>query len=405
MDFELRKADTSELRAFRQEVRAFLEENMRDGLGFRWSANWSTREDEDEYAFRVRLARQLGARGWLMPTFAPEYGGAGLSADHQTVLQAELDRYGLDLASVFYTLARIVAPVILAWGSDEQKQLFLPPMARGEVSVWQVLTEPQGGSDVANCHTTAIRDGGDYVVNGQKTMVGSTHKPDFLWALVCTNPAGKRHENLGWLYLPGDLPGVTIQPLPMMMGIKNTVFFDNVRVPAIYLVGGENNGWAVSSTHMELEHGGAGGIGVDQAVERLVEYCQTTLRAGKRLIDDPHVREILADALIESHSVRLFNMRNFWHRLVRRPHPYGGAQFRYYNRMVRLNNARRVQQIVGYDALVPNLQANEFADFEHLARSGPGQLHGGGTLDTDRLIVARRMGLGRTVKEEAPTTI
>jgi len=136
-----------------------------------------------------------------------------------------------------------------------------------------------------------------------------------------------------------------------------------------------------------------------------VEYCENTRRAGKPLIADPDVRDILADALIEAHAVRLFDLRNFWHRLNRKPHPYGGAQSIYYRRMVRLRNAERVQQILGYEAMVPNLDVNEFADFEHLTRIGPGQLHGGGTLDTDRLIIARRMGLGRSVKEEAPTTI
>lgn len=266
--------------------------------------------------------------------------------------------------------------MILRWGSEEQKQAFLPPMLRGETVVWQVLTEPQGGSDIANCHAAALRDGDAYVVNGQKTMVGSSHHPDFLWTLVCTNPGGERHENLGWLHVPTDLPGITIQPRPMMMGRKNTIFFDNVRVPAIYLVGGENNGWAVGSTHLELEHGGAGGIGADEAVEHLVAFCQTTLRDGKPLIEDDHVRQVLADALIESHAVRLFNMRNYWHRLMRQPHPYGGAQYRYYNRIVRLNNAERAQQIAGYRALIPDLDVSEFADFEHLVRSGPG--HGAG---------------------------
>src|SRR5581483_12019138 len=169
----------------------------------------STRDDpgDEEYNFRKTLSQKLGAKGWLFPTYPTKYGGGGLTAGHQGVIEAELDAYGLDLSAVFYTLARIVAPVIMHWGTEEQKELFLPPMLKSEVSVWQILTEPQGGSDVANCHTTAIRDGDYYVVNGQKTMVGSTHLPEFYWTLVCNDPKGKRHENLGWLYLPGDLPG------------------------------------------------------------------------------------------------------------------------------------------------------------------------------------------------------
>ena len=404
MDFSL-QADPQEIAAFRKEVRAWLEENMRGSEHLRWSATWSTRENEEEYRFRRNLAGKLGKKGWLFPMFPVEYGGAGLTINHQLVLETELDRYGISLNHVFYTIARIVAPVILKWGSEEQKREFLPPMTHGEVSVWQVLTEPQGGSDVATCHTKAVRDGDHYVVNGQKTMVGHHLPPDFLWTLVCTNPSGPRHENLGWLHIPGNLPGITIQHMYLMMGIKNTVFFDNVRVPAFYLVGGENNGWRVADTHLELEHGGEGRVGTDPLVERVVEYCQQMRVGEKPIMEDPNVRDLIADMMIELHTVSLFARRNFWHRFAREPHPYGGAQFRYYQRMVRLRNGERLQQIMGYDALVPDLTLHEVVDFEYIVRSGPGMLHGGGTLDTDRLVFARRVGLGRPTKEKAPETI
>ena len=404
MDFNL-QPDTPAISEFRKEVREWLQENMLGSEHLRWSASWSTRENEEEYRFRRKLAGKLGGKGWLFPMFPVEYGGAGLTNAHQLVLETEINRYGLNLSHVFYTLARIVAPVTLKWGTEEQKREFLPPMVRGEVSVWQVLTEPQGGSDIATCHTKAIRDGDHYVVNGQKTMVGYHHPPDFLWTLVCTDPARPRHENLGWLHIPGNLPGITIQPMSLMMGIKNTVFFDDVRVPAINLVGGENNGWKVANTHLEIEHGGEGRVGADPVVERVVEYCQQMQVEGKPLIDDTSIRDLIADMMIELHVMKLFTQRNFWHRYAREPHSYGGAQYRYYQRMVRLRNGERLQQIMGYDALVPDLTVNEVVDFEYVVRNGPGQLHGGGTLDTDRLIFARRVGLGRPTKEKAPTTI
>ncbi len=404
MDFSL-QSDPPEIAAFRKEVRAWLQENMRGSEHLRWSATWSTRENDEEYRFRRNLAGKLGRKGWLFPMFPVEYGGAGLTVDHQFVLETELDRYGISLNHVFYTIARIVAPVILKWGTEEQKKEFLPPMVRGEISVWQVLTEPQGGSDVANCQTKAIRDGDHYVVNGQKVMVGHHLPPDFLWTLVCTDPSRPRHQNLGWLHIPANLPGITIQHMHLMMGIKNAVFFDGVRVPAKYLVGGENNGWRVADTHLELEHGGEGRVGTDPLVERVVEYCQQMKVGDQPLIEETNVRDIIADMMIELHTMNLMARRNFWHRFVREPHPYGGAQFRYYQRMVRLRNGERLQQIMGYDALIPNLSVHEVVDFEYVSRSGPGMLHGGGTLDTDRLVFARRVGLGRPTKEKAPETI
>jgi 3-oxocholest-4-en-26-oyl-CoA dehydrogenase alpha subunit len=403
MDFNV-SADPPQVAEFRKEVSAWLAEQMRGHEHLRWSASWSTRENDEEYNFRRGLAEKLGAKGWLFPIYPKEYGGAGLTVDHQMVLETELFKYGLNLSHVFYTLARIVAPVLIRWGTEEQKREFLPPITRAEICVWQVLTEPHGGSDVANCQTKAIRDGDDYIVNGQKVMVGHHLPPDYLWTLVCTNPQGKRHENLGWLHIPANLPGITIQHMYLMMGIKNAVFFDNVRVPAKYLIGGENNGWKVASTHMELEHGGDGRVSVDPVVERVVEYCQKNHVGGKPLIEDDKVRDVIADIMIELNTLRRFNQRNFWHRFAKIPHPYGGVQQRYFQRTARLRNGERLQQIMGCDALVQDLSVHEVVDFEYCVRSGPGQLHGGGTLDTDRLIFARRLGLGRPTQEKAPET-
>ncbi|HSE88015.1 MAG TPA: acyl-CoA dehydrogenase family protein [Candidatus Binatia bacterium] len=403
MDFDI-AADPPHVVEFRNEVNTWLAEQMRGAEHLRWSASWSTREDEKEYKFRRGLAEKLGAKGWLFPIYPKEYGGAGLTVDHQMVLETELFKYGLNLSHVFYTLARIVAPVLIRWGTEEQKREFLPPITRAQICVWQVLTEPHGGSDVANCQTKAIRDGDDYIVNGQKVMVGHHLPPDYLWTLVCTNPQGKRHENLGWLHIPANLPGITIQHMYLMMGIKNAVFFDNVRVPAKYLIGGENNGWKVASTHMELEHGGDGRVSVDPVVERVVEYCQKNHVGGRPLMEDDKVRDVIADIMIELNTLRRFNQRNFWHRFAKVPHPYGGVQQRYFQRTARLRNGERLQQIMGADALVQDLSVHEVVDFEYCVRSGPGQLHGGGTLDTDRLIFARRLGLGRPTQEKAPET-
>lgn len=398
-------AVSDELKPFQEDVRRWLKEQMEGGAGFAWSATWTTRDNAAEYDFRRTLGRALGEKGWLFPTYPAEYGGGGLTSEHQAVLEVELAKYGLRLMMVYYTLARIVAPCIKAHGTAEQKRAFLPGMVRGKVVTWQLLTEPQSGSDVANCQTRAVRDDDDYLISGQKVMVGSQHEPDYLWVLACTDPGGKRHENLAWFYIPATLDGITIQPMQMMMGVKNTVFFDNVRVPSFNLIGGANNGWAVGRTQLELEHGGAGSVSGYDVAERLVDFCRQTTRHGRPLLAHGRVREQLAELLIDTHVCRLLALRNYWGRLSGQPHAYGGAQYRYYERMLRLRNARRVQEIVGYDSLIPNLEVHESDDFEYVVRAGPGQLHGGGTMDTDRLIIARRMGIGRDTREEAPTTI
>jgi hypothetical protein len=113
---------------------------------------------------------------------------------------------------------------------------------------------------------------------------------------------------------------------------------------------------------------------------------------------------LIADMMIDLNTLRRFNQRNYWHRFSKKPHPYGGPQQRYFQRMLRLRNGERLQAIMGADALVQDLSVHEVVDFEYAVRTGPGQLHGGGTLDTDRLIFARRLGLGRPTKETAPET-
>jgi hypothetical protein len=156
---------------------------------------------------------------------------------------------------------------------------------------------------------------------------------------------------------------------------------------------------------LELEHGGGGSVAENPLFKRLIEHCQKTEFDGESLLEDQDVRDLIADMLNDLDVQRLMGLRNFWHRYVRDPHPYGGPQFLYFQRMVRLRNSERVQKMLGFDALAPDASVHEQADFEYTVRSGPGWLHGGGTLDTDRLIIARRLGLGRPQQETAPTTV
>lgn len=402
MDFSL-QADTPEIAQFRREVRDWLDENMKEGEHIRLTGIWSSIDDEEEYRFRRGLAEKLGAKGWLFPTYAKEYGGAGLSSEHRNVLETEIDRRGLPLGNVFYTRAELVVPAVLMFGTEEQKKEFLPPMMRGEVAVWQLLTEPQGGSDIATCRTKALREGGeagegsDYIVNGQKIMVGHHTTADWMWVLVNTNPEGKRHENLAWIYIPANLPGISTTHLNLSMGVKNAVYFDNVRVPAKYLVGGENNGWKVAGAYLVLEQGGGGSLAESALLAHVIERCEKVQPDGTRLIDDPDVRDELADMIMDVDTERLCGLRNFWHAMVKEQHPYGGLQYFYLMRMVRLRNSERLQKMFGYEALVPVQEKHELADFEYNVRYGPGMMHGGGTLHTDRVIIARRLGLGRNL--------
>ena len=275
MDFELDYSEEQE--EFRKEVRAWLETHVPRVELPPDSADLTQEHYEIGKAFR----RDLGAKGWLAPTWPKEFGGGGLTADHAVVINEELARYDIpplgDLGLV------ISAPAILVHGSDEQKQRYLPEILKGHAITWQVFTEPDAGSDLASLKTRGVRDGDDYLINGQKQFVGTGVTPDYLYTLVNTDPTGPRHENLSAFMVPAESKGVTIQNMDLIAGgTKRFVFFDNVRVPADTLIGRENEGWWVAQTTVSLE----GGSGIDDTAYgrvKLLDLIIQYLREGETL--------------------------------------------------------------------------------------------------------------------------
>ena len=400
---------TEEQQRFKQEIRAFLERNVPRELS-EMPAD-PANVTYEQYRKQRELGRKLGEKGWLYPTYPKEYGGGGFSVDHAAILEEELDDYGLSLPPYYDSGGRMGGATILVWGNEEQKKRFLPPIMKGEKRSWQLLTEPEAGSDLANVKTQAIRDGDDYVINGQKIFIGSSHGADQYWTLTCTNPRAPRHQNLSWFMIPADLPGITVGDMELLAGggeagaasgIKHTIYFDNVRVPAFNLVGGENQGWRAAGTHLEVEHGGGGALTRNRLLERLFKYCKETKRNGKPLSKDPDVRDLLADIYIESEITRLLGRRNFWLAYAKKPRSYEGPQFSYYRKTSGLKVATLVHQILGPYALTHDPQWGPVeGHIEYYMRAAIIALHPGGTTDIQKVIMARRIGIGRTVREEA----
>jgi len=408
MDFEV--TYTEEQESFRTEVRAWMEANVPRDLAKRPR---TPEENLQNYLLRRELGRKLGEKGWNYPLAPRQYGGGGLNVDHTIILEEEADRLDLSLPPYYDSGGRLGGASILVWGSDEQKERFLPPIYKGEVRTWQLLTEPGAGSDLAGVQTLAVRDGDDYVINGQKIFVGSDNGADRIWMIACTDQHGARHENVSWFMLDANLPGITVQPMELMgtggeggtdSGEKNTVYFDNVRVPAIALVGGENNGWRVASTHLELEHGGGGRLGRNRLWERLITYCKTTLRDGKPLTEHQDVRDMLAEIYTKGEVTRLFGLRNFWLTYARQPKSYEGPQLSYHRKMAGLWMTGAILEMLGPAALTTDEDWGSPDGFlESQQRNGIIAVHPGGTADIQRVSMARRIGIGRAARELAGT--
>lgn len=405
MDFAI--VDSPEQEAFRKEVSQWLKDNVPPGIEHSVDPKDMSYE---QYQLRRELGRRLGKRGWLYPTMPKQYGGGDLAADQTVVLYDEISKLGLALPPYYDAGGRMAAPTILVWGSEEHKNRFLPPICRGEVRTWQLLTEPGAGSDLAGIKMTAIRDGDHYVVNGTKVYVGSSHGADYSWSIVVTDPKGQRHKNLSWLMIPMNLPGITVTPLDLLAtggeggsgsGVKNSVFFDNVRVPAENLVGGENNGWKVATTHLEAEHGGMGRLADRRVIYEFIDYCKER-RDGVAIADDPAARAELVELYIESEITRLFALRNHWLSTTGQPRSYEGSQYSLRRKLSGLDISEKMLRIAGPRVLTTDERCGMLQGMvEYFVRDAITALHPGATTDIQRVIMARRIGVGRAEREQA----
>ncbi len=405
MDFAIE--DSVEESAFREEVRAWLQENIPAGTEYPVDPGDLTLE---QYQYRRELGRRLGDRGWLYPNMPTQYGGGDLPVEKVVILNEEMGQAGLSLPPYYDAGGRMAAPTILVWGSDEHKDRFQPEICKGKVRTWQLLTEPGAGSDLAGIKMTAIRDGDTYVVNGQKIFVGSSHGAEQSWTVVVTDPNAERHQNLSWLMIPMDLAGITVAPMNLLTaggeggsgcGVKNTVFFDDVRVPAENLVGGENNGWKVATTHLEMEHGGAGRLGDRRVIQEFIDYAKAD-QGGHSLLDSEAAREAIVDLYIESEVTRLFALRNYWMAHTDQPRSYEGSQFSLRRKLSGLDIAEKMLDIAGPYALTNDATYGPLnGALELYGRETITALHPGATTDIQRVIMSRRIGIGRQDREQA----
>ncbi|MBM2826172.1 MAG: hypothetical protein HW403_236 [Dehalococcoidia bacterium] len=396
MEFQI--TYTKEQEEFRKEVRAWLEQNgkMPPDLG-EISINGNEITDEQR-KWSKGLRQKLGHQGWLYPTMPKELGGGGLTVDHDIIIKEELRPYGDVSAS------GVAVAGLYVYGTDEQKEKLLKPLLRGDIDHGLLWTEPDSGVDLASVKTRAIRDGDDYVLNGVKCYISAV-EPDYMWLLAVTDPEAPRHANLGHFFMPNYLPGVQWQRMELInRGTQHFVFFDNVRVPREYLIGGETQGWQVAQSSLELEHGAAGSLyslGED-VVDELIEAWQE----GKvrSLAQGDAAREHLVDAYIRNHVNSLIGRRNFWMFRAHERQSYHGPQSRWFSRETRIRTAEDFLDLLGPHSLSEDREVGLLKGrIEYAQRNASMSTHGGGSYEIDKVIIARRVGMSRTHETAAPT--
>ena len=307
-----------ELEAFREEMRTFFTTQVPQEIRDHVAAHREL--DKDDY---VRAQRALNAAGLAVPHWPVEWGGKDW-----TPLQRHIWREEMQLACVPEPLAfntSMIGPVIAAFGNQQQKERFLPETANLDIWWCQGFSEPDAGSDLASLRTTAVRDGDDWVVNGQKTWTTLGQHADWIFCLVRTDPtADKRQRGLSLLVFPMDSPGVTLRPIELIDGgfEVNEVFFEDVRVPAENLVGEENRGWDYAKFLLGNERVGIARVG---ATKRLLaqakEHAQAITVNGRPLAEDPRMAARIAEVENELVALELTALRVVANSADGKPHP------------------------------------------------------------------------------------
>lgn len=312
MDYGL----TQEEEALRKEFDDFFRKEMVDAPP-QWGTSMEAIFGIDEcWEFHKRVAKKLAAKGWLSRPWPREYGGLEASLLEQFIFNdvmgyhrgAGVDHWGITL----------LAPTLLVSANDEQKKEHLLPIARAELFWTQLWSEPGAGSDLASLSTRAVRDGDDYVVNGQKIWSSGAHRADWGFMLARTNPEARRSRGLSFFLVDMKTPGITIRPVLSMEGshLFNEVFLDDVRVPARNMVGEENQGWIASQMTSNFERSMIQLFSfLKRELEELVEFCKETNRRGATLASNPLVRHRLAEVAIEIETGRAFSYSILWNQI------------------------------------------------------------------------------------------
>jgi len=291
--------------------------------------------------------RQLGRDGWLGVGWPEEYGGRGWGALEQLIFVDAAGRAGVPLPAV--TL-NTVGPTLAQFGSDEQKQKFLPAILSGEVHFAIGYTEPEAGTDLASLRTRAVRDGDEYVVNGQKVFTTGGHDADYIWLAARTAPDAPKHEGISILIVDTSDPGFSSAPFRMIGGgHNNTTFYDNVRVPVSMRVGPEHGGWKMITTQLNFERvmlGPSGGI--FKSLDAVARWARETVAAdGRRVIDLEWVKLNLARVRAKVEAAELFNWRVASRQEQGELNPADASAMKVFGTELRIESLRLLMEVVG----------------------------------------------------------
>ena len=310
MDFRFSKQEEE----FRTEVEDFIKKELPPGWteeNIYWPGGYGTLADfELSTPLIEQFRRRLAKKGWLAISWPKEYGGAGRSNIEQAIFHERMSYYrapGGEIAT------DIGGPTILHFGSEEMKKEWLPGIAGGDIRFWLAYSEPNAGSDLASLQSSAVEDGDELVINGQKTWSTVAHVSDYAWMVVRTDPDAPAHKGISMVIVDNKSEGVTIRPLINICGFHsfNEVFFENVRVPKKNIVGEKNQGWYYVMLALDFERLIIPIGGFRRTFEEILEYAKRK-HNGQTPSSDPLLRNKLAEIAIEIEVAYMFFWQTAW---------------------------------------------------------------------------------------------
>jgi alkylation response protein AidB-like acyl-CoA dehydrogenase len=400
--------------SYREKVQAFLAEKLPSG----WAGTGALEGDELE-EFTRSWRETLFEANYLAPGWPVEYGGAGLSATEQVILAEEFAHAGVPTGGPNDVFGiQMLGNTLLMWGTDEQKEHYLPRILSGEDTWCQGYSEPDAGSDLGNLGLRAELDGDEWVLNGQKIWTSAGHLADHIFTLARTDPDAPKHKGISFLLVPMDQPGIEVRPIKMISGESefNEVFYTDARCPKENVVGGANNGWAVAMSLLGFERGEAAAtapIRYEAEIERLTELAR-----DRGLTADPVIRQRLAWCHSKVRVMRYNGMRTLTQFLAgHHPGPDGAISKLYWSEYHQVVTELAVD-ILGADGLVaegrppssafqtddpgaPNSSASWIGTFLN-ARAGT--IYAGSSQIQRNIIGEMILGLPKEPKPPAATT-
>jgi acyl-CoA dehydrogenase len=385
----------TDLGRFRSETRAWLAENcppamrlpLEDEEDRCWGGrNWKFKS-EDQKLWLGRMAE----RGWTAPSWPKEYGGGGLSRDQAKVLREEMRminaRSPLDSFGIW-----MLGPAMLKYGSEEQKKKYLPEITRGEIRWCQGYSEPNSGSDLASLQTRAEDKGDHFLVNGQKVWTSYADKADWIFCLVRTNPAAKKHEGISFVLFDMQSPGVSTRPIVLISGNSPfcETFFDDVRVPKENLVGELNKGWDVAKYLLTHEREMISGIGLS-AGRPLGQVAADTVGTEDGVLADPLLRGEIAAFDIDAAAFQLALERVGDLAKAKQAHPAMSSMLKYYGAELNKRRHELLMSAGGSDALEWQGERSRDGDRARSWLRTKANSIEGGTSEVQLNIIAKRL--------------